>query len=446
MSSDDGRAGPPAGVLLVSLHTSPLLAPGTGDAGGLNVYVLQTALHLARRGVAVDIATRATAAEEVGTVRPAPGVEVHHLPAGPLAPVPKEDLSRHVDAFAEQLAPLLARADQGVVHSHYWLSGVAALRAAELSTGGTRPPLVHTMHTVARVKNQRLAAGERPEPAVRVHGEDELVRRADLLVVNTAEEADSLVGRLGADRDRVRVVAPGVDLDTFRPGDQGEARAALGLPADAAVLLFVGRIQPLKAPDVLLRAAGEMLRRDPGLRDRLVVGVLGGLSGSGLARPAALARLVEQEGLDGVVRLAETLPREELARWYRAADLLAVPSHHESFGLVAIEALASGTPVVAARVGGLPYAVGEVGMLVDGHDPHDWADALTGALARLGTGRAGWSARAVEHARGFSWERTVDSLLAAYRAAPAARTTAGTDPATSTPSTTRPDRASEEHR
>ena len=399
---------------MVSLHTSPLLPPGTGDAGGLNVYVLQTALHLARRGVAVDIATRATSAQEIGVVRPASGVEVHHLPAGPVAPVRKEELPAHLDAFAEQLGPLVERvaADGGVVHSHYWLSGVAGLRA----TAHLPLPLVHTMHTVARVKNQRLAQGERPEPAVRVRGEDDLVERADLLVVNTHEEAASLLELLGADPARLRVVAPGVDLETFTPGSQESARAELGLPADALLLLFVGRIQPLKAPDVLLRAAGELLRRRPDLRDRLVVGVLGGLSGSGLARPEALATIVEEEGLTDVVRWAESLPREDLARWYRAADLLAVPSHHESFGLVAIEALASGTPVVAARVGGLPHAVGEVGLLVDGHDPHDWADALTEALARLDTQRAAWSVRAVEHAQGFSWERTVDGLLEAYRA------------------------------
>ena len=401
---------------MVSMHTSPLLTPGTGDAGGLNVYVLQAALHLARRGVAVDIATRATGGQ-AGVVRPAPDVAVHHLVAGPEAPVLKEDLPQHLDECARALVPLLDRVarEGGVVHSHYWLSGVAALRARELRIqDGPVPPLVHTMHTAARVKNQRLAEGERPEPAVRVRGEDALVADADLLVVNTQEEAGSLVELSGADPDRLRVVAPGVDLQTFRPGPRAEARAEVGLPPEAVVLLFVGRIQPLKAPDVLVRAAGELLRRDPGLRDRLVVAILGGLSGSGLACPKALTALVEQEGLTGLVRFGETMPREELARWYRAADLLVVPSHHESFGLVAIEALASGTPVVAARVGGLPHAVGDVGVLVDGHDPHDWADALQGALDRVATDADGWRSRAQEHARGFSWERTVDGLLAAY--------------------------------
>lgn len=401
---------------MVSMHTSPLLAPGTGDAGGLNVYVLQTALHLARRGVAVDIATRATGGQS-GVVRPAPGVAVHHLVAGPEGPVLKEDLPQHLDGFARALVPLLDRVarEGGVVHSHYWLSGVAVLRARELGDpDGQAPPLVHTMHTAARVKNRRLAEGERPEPEVRVRGEDALVAEADLLVVNTPEEGGSLVELSGADPDRLRVVAPGVDLQTFRPGSRAEARAEVGLPPESVVLLFVGRIQPLKAPDVLVRAAGELLRRNPGLRDRLVVAILGGLSGSGLAHPEALTALVEQEGLDGLVRLGRTMPREELARWYRAADLLVVPSHHESFGLVAIEALASGTPAVAARVGGLPHAVGDVGVLVDGHEPHDWALALQGALDRVATDADAWGAQAREHASGFSWERTVEGLLAVY--------------------------------
>jgi D-inositol-3-phosphate glycosyltransferase len=216
----------------------------------------------------------------------------------------------------------------------------------------------------------------------------------------------------------VRVVHPGVDLETFRPVPQGQARAALGVAPEAVVLLFVGRVQPLKAPDVLLRAAGELLRRDPGLRDRLQVVVLGGLSGSGHARPEELERVVREEGLTDVVRFGPPVPRPELARWYAAADLLAVPSYAESFGLVAVEALACGTPVVAARVGGLPVAVGEAGVLVDGHDPTRWADALQAAVHRLAEPqrRQAWSAAAVAHARAFSWERTVDELEQVYAA------------------------------
>ena len=402
----------PERVALVSLHTSPLERPGTGDAGGLNVYVAETAARMAARGVRVQIFTRAVGPGAEGVRQLAPGVDVVHLPAGRVGPLDKGDLPDHLQEFGSALAEHLGREPVEVIHSHYWLSGMAALGPAV--TQGI--PLVHTMHTMARVKNAALAPGERPEPQVRVEGEQLLVREAAALVANTEVEAADLVRHYAADPGRVQVVHPGVALETFHPGSRAAARAAVGLPQDAVVLLFVGRIQPLKAPDVLVRAAGELVRRDPSLRDRLVVAVLGGLSGSGLARPEALTEVVEEEGLVEQMRYAATMPREELAQWYRAADLLAVPSHNESFGLVAVEALACGTPVVAARVGGLPVAVGEAGVLVDGHDPHDWADALGAALERLAdpVRRADWSAQAVGHARRFSWERTVDALLEVY--------------------------------
>ncbi|MGO0575439.1 D-inositol-3-phosphate glycosyltransferase [Ornithinimicrobium panacihumi] len=422
----------PSRVAMVSLHTSPLAVPGTGDAGGLNVYVAETAARLAARGVHVDVFTRATEGE--GMQQLAPGAHVHHLPAGP-AGLDKGQLPGHVAQFADAMVGH-ARAAGGydVVHSHYWLSGVAGLGLVR-ATGGA---LVHTMHTMARVKNAALAPGERPEPPVREAGEEQIVREAAALVANTADEARSLVDLYGADPGRVHVVHPGVALEIFHPDaaagtrDEAQARAreAVGLPRDAVVLLFVGRIQPLKAPDVLVRAAGELVRREPSLRRRLVVAVLGGLSGSGLAAPDALQRVVVEERLEDVVRYDTSMPREELARWYRAADLLAVPSHNESFGLVAVEALACGTPVVAARVGGLPTAVGEAGVLVDGHDPADWADAIAATLARLGEpgARQDWSARAAAHARGFSWERTVDRLVAVYGGASGAPDAHGARP------------------
>lgn len=412
---------------MVALHTSPRLRPGTGDAGGLNVYVAQTALELARRGTAVDVYTRLTQEVDPG-VGPAPleaGLPalVHHLPAGP-PELAKDDLPAHLTEFGDALRERLAAAPADVLHTHYWLSGAAALPTAR----GLGIPLVHTMHTMARVKNASLAPGDRPEPQVRVDGEAALVAGADALVANTDEEARALVDLYGAAPDRVRVVHPGVDLRTFRPQPQAEARASLGVPEDAVVLLFVGRVQPLKAPDVLVRAAAEMVRRDPALRARLRVVVLGGLSGTGLTRPEALQRVVEEEALDDVVVAGPPVPREELARWYAAADLLAVPSYAESFGLVAVEALACGTPVVAARVGGLPIAVGDAGVLVDGHDPAAWADALGTTLARLDAPgeREAWSRTAHEHARGLSWARTVDGLAQVYAKVDGGRSGHGT--------------------
>jgi D-inositol-3-phosphate glycosyltransferase len=275
-------------------------------------------------------------------------------------------------------------------------------------------PLVHSAHTLARVKNAALAEGDTPEPMVRVIGEDQVVAEADRLVANTEAEARQLVELCGADPLRTVAIPPGVDLERFRPGDRQASRAALGLAPDAVVLAFVGRIQPLKAPDVLLRAAAELLHRDPALRERLVVLIAGGPSGSGLTEPTSLHRLADSLGITDVMRF---LPPqgEGLADVYRAADVVAVPSHNESFGLVALEAQACGTPVVAARVGGLPVAVadGRSGLLVPGHGSGQWADAL-GRVALAPRRRDELALGAVAHAREFSWDRTTDALLDTY--------------------------------
>lgn len=402
-------------VAMLSVHTSPLDPPGTGDAGGLNVYVVETARRLAERGTEVEIFTRATDGSLPETVRMGPGILVHHVPAGPFEGLGKDDLPGQLCAFtAGVMRTAAGRPEQwyDVVHSHYWLSG----QVGWLTADRWNVPLVHTMHTMARVKNAQLAEGDSAEPPGREIGETQVVEAANVLVANTEQEARQLVGLYDADPDKVHVVPPGVDLDVFRLGDQRAARTALGVPQDAHLVLFVGRIQPLKAPDVLIRAAAELLRRDPARREKLVIGVLGGPSGSGLDRPQALQELVAALGLDDLVRFVPPVSRAELAQWYRAADLVTVPSHNESFGLVAVESLASGTPVVAADVGGLPVAVGEGGILLDNHDPARWADAVAGLLDDQPR-RADLAAAGVRHAAGFGWERTVDLLDEVYRRA-----------------------------
>jgi D-inositol-3-phosphate glycosyltransferase len=274
---------------------------------------------------------------------------------------------------------------------------------------------VHTAHTLARVKNAARTEGDPPEPKVRVIGEDQVVAEADRLVANTDAETRQLVELYDADPRRTAAIPPGVDLARFTPGDRAAARRALGIAPDATVLAFVGRIQPLKAPDVLLRAAAELLRRDPGLRTRLVVLVAGGPSGSGLAEPTALQELGTALGITDVLRFLPPQPGNDLVSVYRAADVVAVPSHNESFGLVALEAQACGTPVVATLIGGLPVAVsdGVSGLLVDGHGAAPWADALAAAALAPGR-RAELAAGALEHAARFSWDRTVDALLDTY--------------------------------
>lgn len=392
---------------MLSVHTSPLAQPGTGDAGGMNVYVLQTALQLARRGVEVEIFTRATSSADAPTVAVAPGVLVRNVVAGPFEGLDKYDLPTQLCAFTAGVLRAEATHEPGyydVVHSHYWLSG----QVGWLARDRWAVPLVHTAHTLAAVKNAALAEGDAPEPPLRAVGEQQVVDEADRLIVNTEHEAQQLVSLHHADRSRIDVVHPGVDLELFSPGDRRAARAVLGLPADEQVVAFVGRIQPLKAPDVLLRAAAKL----PGLR----VLVAGGPSGRGLEEPETLVRLADELGITDRMTFLPPQSRADLVNVYRAADLVAVPSYSESFGLVAIEAQACGTPVVAAAVGGLPVAVrdGVTGALVHGHDIDDWAAAIDDVLQR---DPVALSRAAVAHADGFSWAHTVDALLDSYATA-----------------------------
>ena len=408
----------PRRVAVLSVHTSPLEQPGTGDAGGMNVYVLETSKRLAGLGVEVEVFTRATSSDLPPSVEVVPGVTVHHVTAGPFEGLAKEDLPAQLCALTSGVLRAEARHEPGwydAVHSHYWLSG----QVGWLATERWGVPLVHTAHTLAKVKNLALADDDRPEPLGRVVGEEQVVAAADRLVANTADEARELVDLYGADVDRVVTVAPGVDLEHFRPAEAGNpaggtARTRLGVPADAVLLLFVGRLQPLKAPDVLLRAAALL---DPALRARAVVAVVGGPSGNGQGEPAMLRDLAA--ALDLPVVFEPPSGRDRLRDWYAAADVVAVPSHNESFGLVALEAQACGTPVVATDVGGLRTTVrdGVSGLLVPGHDPAAWAAALERAVRD----RAVLSLGAVEHAAGFSWGRTAEGLLAVYRVALADR-------------------------
>ncbi|HEY6797010.1 MAG TPA: D-inositol-3-phosphate glycosyltransferase [Kineosporiaceae bacterium] len=410
----------PRRVAMLSVHTSPLEQPGTGDAGGLNVYVVETATRLARGGTEVEIFTRATSSDLPPVAELAPGVLVRHVVAGPFEGLSKHDLPGQLCAFAAGVMRVEARREPGwydLVHSHYWLSGQVGWLAADR----WHVPLVHTMHTMAKVKNAALAFGDVPEPAGRVVGEEQVVGAADRLLANTDDEARDLIRLYGADPRLVSVVPPGVDLDVFRPGGPEGRRAArrrLGLPLRHRLLLFVGRIQPLKAPEVLVRAVAELVGDAPSRREGLIAAIVGGPSGTGLERPERLQLLTAQLGLDDVVRFRPPAPRPVLADWYRAADLVVVPSHSESFGLVAVEAQACGTPVVAAGVGGLVTAVrdGETGLLVDGHDPRDWAGALA-SLLDDGCRLRSMQVAAVAHAAAFSWDATVERTLGVYRAA-----------------------------
>ena len=402
---------------MISLHTSPLDQPGTGDAGGMNVYVIELSRRLAQQGIEVDIFTRATSSALPTVVEAADGVLVHNIHAGPFEGLTKVELPGQMCVFAREVLRAEAAQPLGhydAVHSHYWLSG----QVGALARDRWGVPLVHSMHTMAKVKNDALAAGDTPEPIARIIGEEQVVEAADMLIANTDLEAKQLINLYDADPGRVEVVHPGVDLNVFRPFDKTRARADLGLPADANVLLFAGRLQPLKGPDVLLRAVAELLRQTPALRSRIVVPVVGGPSGSGLEHPESLAQLSTELGLDDVVRFVPPVAQQDLARWCAAATLVAVPSYNESFGLVAAEAQATGTPVVAAAVGGLTTVVrdGRSGLLVEGHEARDWAAALRRVIEDDDL-RIRLEGGALEQARQFAWEKTAARSLDVYERA-----------------------------
>ncbi|MER0242500.1 glycosyltransferase [Streptomyces sp. HSW2009] len=503
----------PRRVAMLSVHTSPLHQPGTGDAGGMNVYIVELAKRLAAIDIEVEIFTRATTGALPPAVELAPGVLVRHVDAGPYEGLAKEDLPAQLCAFTHGVMQAWAGHRPGhydLVHSHYWLSGHVGWLAAE--RWGT--PLVHAMHTMAKVKNAALAVGDTPEPAARVIGETQIVRAADRLIANTDEEAGELIRHYESDPAKVAVVHPGVNLDRFRPAppqdlsyatnaqvtpygtahgatrDTGHgaprdtrheaprdtksgpttsgptdtptgrtttgrtptgrdrtahdhplhegpthptpphfdpaviaasraaARERLGLPQHALVPLFAGRIQPLKAPDIVLRAVAHLLTEHPSLRDRVVLPIVGGPSGSGLAKPEGLHKLAAQLGIADLVRFRPPVGQEQLADWYRAASVLVMPSYSESFGLVAIEAQACGTPVVAAAVGGLPVAVrdGVSGFLIDGHDPAHYARALR-RFAFDPTLATRMGVDAARHAHSFGWDRAAAATADVYGAA-----------------------------
>ena len=398
-------------IATVMVHTSPLEQPGIGDAGGMNIYVLESAQRMAAMGVGVDIFTRRTDPDAPDIVEISPGVRVRHFDCGH-GTLTKEQLPIHISGLSQEFSRIMRTENYDVIHSHYWLSGKVAMPAAkELEI-----PLVHTMHTMARVKNLNLAEGESPEPMIRVQGETQVVAAASALIANTDAEAASLVSLYDACPDTVHVVTPGVDLFTFTPGQsRSAARESLGLLPDSLIVSFVGRIQPHKGPEVLIRATSELVKHSPQLRPRLIVNIIGGASGANTEEVDRLKDCTQWLGIDDVVRFAPPISRADLPQWYRASDLVVVPSYSESFGLVALEAQACGTPVVATAVGGLRTAVadGISGVLVDGHDPKAWSSVIA-RLLQEPQRRVLLSMGAIEHASHFGWDGTARGTLDIY--------------------------------
>ena len=390
---------------MLSFHTSPLVQPGSGDSGGMNVYVREVASALAQGGVRCTTYTRADRAGLPAVVHVEPGHRVVHVPAGPFG-LAKEQLAEQVDVFADGVAAHI-EVDGGVdvVHGNYWLSGVAGHRL-EHRLG---VPLVSTFHTLARVK----AEGGDLEPPWRDRAEAEVIAGGDAICVSCPAEATQFRRLYGDPPGAVEIVPPAVEHAFFAPGNRAGARRAIEMPADAPLVLFVGRIQPLKAPDLAIRALAAL---GPGRPDARLV-IVGGASGADGTRYASDVRMLALEvGVADRVHFVEPSPHHILASYYRAADVVIVPSRSESFGLVALEAAACGVPVVASAVGGLLDVVvdGVTGVLVPGREPADYGAALAGVLDDP-VGAAAMGAAAAEEARTYTWRATADRLADLYR-------------------------------
>ncbi len=395
--------GPVRRVGLLSVHTSPLDQPGTGDGGGLNVFVLQTARRLAARGVEVDVFTRRADPGQPTSEEVADGLHLHRIDTGTPGPMDKQDLASRLCAFVAGMQRHPTAGSHDVLHAHYWLSGWVARRLRS----DWDVPIAVTYHTLGVLKNATLAPGDLPEPPLRLVAERRIASDADRIAVLTCGEARIVHRTFGVSGSRIGVVPAGVDLDAFGPRGPRPAVPT----GDGPLLLFVGRLQPLKGPDVAVRTLARVRDAVPGAR----LAVVGGASGSGDGRtgPAELQHLADSLGVGDAVSFHDPVPQSALAGWYRAADVLLAPSRSETFGLVALEAQACGTPVVAADVPGLRATVRAGGVLVAGHDPAAHAAAVVEVLRDRDVARR-LRDGGLAFAASTTWDNTVDRLLRVY--------------------------------
>ena len=404
-------------IAMLSLHTCPLATLGGKETGGMNVYVHELASELGRQGVGVDVFTRSQDEHEPHVKHDlGNGNRVLHIPAGPEHPLPKAELYQHVPEFVGgvRLAAAMLDARYDVIHSHYWLSGVVARKLQQ----HWPVPVVHMAHTLGVMKNRVALNADEQEPQLRLDTEQRLLGWANHTVAATVAEEMQLRWLLHNDNATVRVIPPGVDTQRFHPSDRAAARAAIGVAADACLLLFVGRIEPLKGTDTLLQAV-QLLRARGQLPPQLSLSIIGGDPDqpreSRLAELQRLMELRDELGLGEVVTFLGKRAQETLPDYYVAADVVVMPSLYESFGMVALEAMACGTPVVASQVGGLAYLVrdGETGYLVPDRDPAALADRLSRLLSNPQL-RAQMGAQAVLHARTYAWPDITRKVIGLY--------------------------------
>jgi D-inositol-3-phosphate glycosyltransferase len=400
-------------VAYVAMHTSPLIQPGTGNAGGMNVYLDRLSRTMADRDVAVTVFTRRTAGDTPVETEVVPGYRVVQIEAGPVERMAIGEMKPFAAEFAHGVEKWIRSGDVAfdLVHSHYWLSGRCGVRLKD----ALGLPLANSFHTLGKVKDAARHPLEAPSSKDRLVTEQEVISRSDCVIASTPHEFDELLEHYGASPERLCVSPPGVDHGVFHPGDKGRARDRLGL-GDGPIILFVGRIQSHKGTDVAVQALGHIPEYLANGSGPTALHIIGGASGSDGEQELSRCRdTTKRFGLEDRIHFFDPVPHETLADHYRAADVVVVPSRSESFGLVAAEAQACGTPVVAANTGGLPYVidVAESGLLVDDHDPKAFASALIAILEHEAFA-ARLSRSAVSFSERFSWESTATRLLELY--------------------------------
>ena len=405
---------------MLSYHTCPLATLGGKDTGGMNVYVKELTRKLGRLGIHVDVFTRSQD-EHVPHVLHDLGYgnRVVHIPAGPEVPLPKPELAAHIPKFVEGILAFAKKkgVQYDLIHSHYWMSGIAAL---ELKAAW-QIPVVHMFHTLGLMKQRIARAPHEAEGDYRIQGEHEVIRLADRIVAATPAEMAQLQWLYDTDEKKITIIPPGVDISHFYPIPADEAKEFIGIPSDDRMMLFVGRIEPLKGVDTLIQAISII--RKKGALDRhccLCVSIIGGEPNADpdtmSAEMTRLKQLCDQQGLGDLVTFLGRRDQETLPYYYSATDVVVMPSHYESFGMVALEAMACGTPVIATQVGGLAFLVqdGVTGFHIPVDDPIALGDRLITLLDDHKM-RTQMSRESVEIAQMYAWEKIAESMNILYQ-------------------------------
>lgn len=406
-------------IAMLSYHTCPLAILGGKNTGGMNVYVRELTRFLGREGVHVDVFTRSQD-EHVPSVSHDLGYfnRVVHVPAGPEHYLPKADIWEYTDTFAQQITAFAEKKNitYDLIHAHYWMSGIAG----SLLKAHWGIPLLQMFHTLGLLKQQVAQSAEEHEGDYRINGEHKVMQAADRIIAATEAEREQLASLYGTDPRKVSIIPPGVDTHHFYPIPQDEAKEAIGIPSKDRVALFVGRIEPLKGLETLVRAMAIVKQTCKSFRCPHYLAIIGGDTEEDpdemSAEMARIQALCQTLGLDDVILFLGKRGQATLPYYYAAAEVVVMPSHYESFGMVALEAMACGTPVIASRVGGLAHLIkdGETGYFVPAQDPYALAEKLrlvfvdTDLRMRLG-------AQAAEYARSFQWEQITAQMLSVYQ-------------------------------